>query len=227
MRRADGLTVMLLLIGLAPTGSGVAAAVNRAPHQQKVDLDRLISDIERKYSRMRALAANFVQIYRGADGRLLRESGRLLLKRPGKARWDYIEPERKIFISDGKYVYFYVFGERRATRASIKESGDLQLPFSFLLGPIQIRRYFSRIELLSERPDGDLLLRLVPRRAPEGFREMIAQINPTSLEIRRLTIVERNGARMDFLLSDLRENFVAPDSEFKFSPPPGVETVSR
>jgi outer membrane lipoprotein carrier protein len=176
---------------------------------------------------MRGLAANFVQIYVGADGRLRRESGRLLLKRPGKARWEYIEPERKIFISDGKHVYFYVFGERRATKASIRESGDLQLLFSFLLGPIQTEQHFSRIELLPRGSSGDFLLRAVPRRPAEGFREVIAQIDPASLEIRRLTVLERNGVRMDFLLSDLRENFVAPDSEFKFAPPPGVQIVER
>ena len=149
----------------------------------------------------------------------------MLLKRPAKARWDYSEPERKLFVSDGKSVFFYVLGENHATKSSIKESVDPQIPFLFLLGRGNLRRDFSRIELLSsERPvtAGNVVLRLVPKRAPEVFKQLMVEVSPASYEVRRLVIFERSGARMDFLLSNVRENFVAPDSQFQFTPPAGV-----
>lgn len=191
----------------------------------QVDLSALIDGIQSKYSRMRGLEAEFVQIYWSRDGRTLRESGRLLLKRPGKARWEYTRPERKLFLADGKSIYFYVYGERHATRAPIKQSVDPQVPFLFLLGRGNLRRDFSRIELLaSEQPAiaGNVVLRLVPKRAPEEFKQLLVEVSPSTFEVRRLVIFERNGSRMDFLLSNARENYVAPDSEFQFTPPPGV-----
>lgn len=208
----------------------VAASISVAcivPHAsaRPPDLNPLIDGLQNKYSRMRGLEAEFTQIYRGADGRTLREAGRLLLKRPGKARWDYTQPEKKLFVSDGKNIYFYVEGESQATHTSIKDSVDPQIPFLFLLGRGNLRRDFSSIEAApDERPvaAGNVVLKLIPKRAPEEFKQLMVEVDPSSFEVRRMIIFERSGARMDFLLSNVRENHVAPDSQFQFSPPPGV-----
>jgi outer membrane lipoprotein carrier protein len=205
----------------------IVGAITRA-QAQSPDLNALIDGLQRKYSRMQGLEADFVQVYRGADGRVIRESGHLLLKRPGKARWEYSSPEHKVFVSDGKNVFFYVSGEKSATRSSIKESADPQIPFLFLLGRGNLRRDFSRIEVTAEPAvgAGNLVLRLVPKRAPEQFRQLLVEVSPASFEVRRMVIFERSGARMDFLLANVRENAIAADSQFQFVPPQGV-TVKR
>ena len=196
-----------------------------APQTLSPDLNALIDGLQRKYSRMQGISADFTQVYHGPDGRVLKESGRVLLKRPRKARWDYSVPEKKVFLSDGKLIYFYVYGEKEATRTTIKESADPQIPFLFLLGQGNIRRDFSRIEVVPDvqaAAPGDIVVKLIPRRAPEDFRELLAEADPKSFEVRRLVIFGRNGSRMDFLLTSVRENYVAPDTEFTFTPPPGV-----
>jgi outer membrane lipoprotein carrier protein len=192
---------------------------------QSTDLNALIDGLQRKYSRMQGLEADFHQAYYGADGRTIHESGRLLLKRPGKARWEYASPERKLFVSDGRNVFFYVYGEKSATRSSIKETADPQIPFLFLLGRGNLRRDFSRIEIATGESAigaGNQVLRLFPKRAPEGFKQLLVEVSPATFEVRRMVIFERSGARMDFLLSNVRENYVAPESQFQFAQPPGV-----
>ena len=194
-----------------------------APDQ--VDLNSIISGVQKKYTQMRALSADFVQVYQGSDGRTIRESGRLHLKRPGKARWDYLSPEKKIFVSDGKFIYFHVVGEQQATKTSIKDSGDPQIPFLFLLGRGDIRRDFSRIELLSDEraiESGNKVIRLVPKQAPPEFNRLLVEINPVTYQVKRMVIFEKNGTRMDFLLNNVVENNVAPDHLFQFTAPPGV-----
>ncbi|MEW6129240.1 MAG: outer membrane lipoprotein chaperone LolA [Acidobacteriota bacterium] len=192
---------------------------------QRTDLGGVIDGLQRKYSRMTTLEASFLQVYQAQDGRIIRESGSLILKRPGKARWDYHSPEKKIFVSDGKNIFFYVFGEAIATKTSIRNSSDPQIPFLFLLGRGDLRRDFSRIESLnSERAveAGNWILRLVPQKAPEEFRKLLVEVNPNNFSVKRLIIFERSGARMDFVLSNVRENVKVSDSQFQFSPPPGV-----
>jgi outer membrane lipoprotein carrier protein len=196
--------------------------------QEQTDLTALIDGLQKKYSRMKGLAADFTQIYRGPDGRTLRESGRLTLKRPGKARWDYSSPEKKLFVSDGKNIFFHVEGERHATRAPVRQSVDPQIPFLFLLGRGNLRRDFSKIETVSsERPvsAGNVILRLFPRKAPDSFKQLLVEVSPYSYEVRRLVIFEQSGARIDFLLDNMRENNLAPDAWFSFTPPPGVSVV--
>ena len=228
----SGIRIAVLVVGVAlcpeTAAVRVAGATTAAGSAAAQDLNVIIDGLQRKYSSVAGIAADFTQVYEGSDGHTIRESGSLLLKRPGKARWDYTNPERKVFISDGKNVYFYVFGERQATRAPVRESRDPQIPFLFLLGRGNLRRDFSRIEVAQGEPvvqGGDLVLRLVPRRAPEDFKLMLAEIDPSSFSVRRLVVFERNGSRMDFHLRNVRENFVAPDSDFKFTAPAGVTVV--
>src|SRR5712691_4566458 len=203
---------LLLIFFAASVGAmHVATAAAQSP-----DLNPLIDGLQRKYSRMQGLEADFVQVYYGADGRVARESGHLLLKRPGKARWEYTSPEPKLFLSDGKNVFFYVYGEKSATQSSIKETVDPQIPFLFLLGRGNLRRDFSRIEVAtgeSALGAGNQVLRLFPKRAPEGFKQLLVEVSPATFQVRRMVIFERGGARMDFLLSNVRENYVAPDGQ--------------
>lgn len=201
------------------------ASVVALSSAQTTDLNVFIDGLQRKYSRLQSIEADFVQVYYGADGRTLREAGHLLLKRPGRARWEYTSPERKLFLSDGRNVFFYVYGDKTATRSSIKETVDPQIPFLFLLGRGNLRRDFSRIELATGESAigaGNQVLRLFPKRAPEQFKQLLVEVSPATFEVRRMVIFERSGARMDFLLSNLRENVVIAEGQFHFQPPPGV-----
>jgi outer membrane lipoprotein carrier protein len=188
------------------------------------ELDQLINSLQSKYNKLSSLAADFTQVYTAPGERTRRESGRLLLKKPGKMRWDYTSPEAKQFISDGKWLYEYVPAERYATRSPVKEADDLRAPFAFLLGRGNLRRDFKRIEFASESPvkAGDKVLRMVPKRAAD-FKELLVEVEPNSLQLARLSIIETNGARSDFLFSNVRENLPAPDAQFSFKAPPGVE----
>jgi outer membrane lipoprotein carrier protein len=188
------------------------------------ELDQLINALQAKYNKLSSLAADFAQVYTPPSGRAKRESGRLLLKKPGKMRWDYTSPETKLFISDGKWLYEYVPAEKYATRSSVKEAGDLRAPFAFLLGRGNLRREFKHIEFAGESPvkAGNKVLRLIPKRGAD-FKELLVEIEPSSLQIARLTILESGGARSDFIFSNVRENAPAPATQFIFNAPPGVE----
>ncbi len=188
------------------------------------ELDLLVNALQAKYARLASLSADFTQIYTAPGERTRRESGHLLLKKPGKMRWDYTAPETKLYVSDGKLIYEYLPAERLATRAKVKETSDLRAPFMFLLGRGNLRRDFKRIEFASESPvrAGHRVLRLIPARATE-FRELLLEVEPQTLALARLSFIDQNGARSDFLFSNVHENAAADDAQFIFKPPTGVE----
>lgn len=195
---------------------------------QASDLDTLISALQTKYDRMTSLAADFTQVYNARGERTRRESGTLLLKKPGRMRWDYTTPERKQFISDGKWLYEYLEAEKMATRSAVRESDDLRAPFAFLLGRGKLRRDFQRIEFASETPTkaGNRVLRLIPKRT-QDFRELLIEVDPSSLQLARLVLIDRNSARSDFLFSNVRENAPANEAQFAFKAPAGVQVVQQ
>jgi outer membrane lipoprotein carrier protein len=190
----------------------------------QTDLDRMINGLQSKYNKMSTLSADFTQVHTSRDQRERRESGSLLLKKPGRMKWDYTTPEEKHFISDGKWLYEYVVAEKAVTRSSIKETGDMRAPFAFLLGQGKLRQEFRRIEFAKESPinAGNKVLRMLPKHL-QDFEELLIEFDPFTFEMSRLSIIEPDGDRNDFIFSNIRENVSAPSAEFTFKTPPGVE----
>lgn len=188
------------------------------------ELDQLINGLQAKYNKLSSLSADFTQIYNAPGQKSRRESGRVLLRKPGKMRWDYTAPETKLFVSDGKWLYEYIPADKYASRSAVKDSGDMRAPFAFLLGRGNLRRDFKTIEFAKESPAraGNKVLRMVPKRAAD-FKELVLEIEPATLQISRLTLIESGGARSDFLFSNVRENAPAGADQFTFKAPAGVE----
>jgi outer membrane lipoprotein carrier protein len=191
---------------------------------QNSELDQLINGLQAKYNKLTSLSADFTQIYNAPGERTRRESGHLLLKKPGRMRWDYTTPENKLFVSDGKVIYEYAPAEKFATKTPVKESDDLRAPFMFLLGRGNLRRDFKRIELATESPikAGNKVLRMIPKRT-QGFRVLVIEIEPGSMQISRLSLIDSGGGRSDFLFANVRENTPTSETQFTFKPPAGVE----
>ena len=103
---------MLALLIAATLSSPAAPA---APPDADAALARtLLQRLEQHHARTADLVARFTQSYRsGMLGREVTERGVVSIKRPGRMLWEYRDPERKTFVSDGKRFYFYVPADRQ------------------------------------------------------------------------------------------------------------------
>lgn len=216
--RAKLMISLLLFFPFFPFGSSNVAG-------QASEADALVRRIEARYSRMRGLAAEFDQVYLAPGGRARRESGRLFLARPRKMRWEY---PGKLFIVNGREVWFYVTADREATHADAGEVSDSRFPFLFLLGQTNLRRAFTSIAIVD---DGSAqaetrTLRLIPRNNAAGLRELFLTTT-TDGSILKVKMVEAGGATSEITLRNVRENYVAPPDSFQFTPPPGVTVRKR
>ena len=80
----------------------------------------LAQSLQKKYDTIRDFSADFVHSYRGGVLRKqLSEKGRLLVKKPGKMRWEYTAPEPKTFISDGQKIYSYIPADKQVLVTSV------------------------------------------------------------------------------------------------------------
>ncbi|MEW6732164.1 MAG: outer membrane lipoprotein chaperone LolA [Acidobacteriota bacterium] len=206
----------------------IFSLVDSARSSAETDLKRLIEGLQNRYGRMKGLTADFLQVYQDRAGRSLREQGILILKRPGKMRWEYREPKEKLFIIDDKKVYFYVPSDHQVTITTLKEVNDPRVPFLFLLGRGNLQRDFAKIEISqTESPTaaGHVVLELVPKRSVSNLKRIFAEVNEQTLQLRRLAFIDNTDARSDFLLSNYQENYQANDDLFTFTPPPGVRIL--
>jgi outer membrane lipoprotein carrier protein len=219
------LLLLLLLPFSLPASYATAPSPSVEPLQS--ELDNLIKRIETRYGRMRGLAADFEQTYSAHGARTRRESGRLFLQRPRRMRWEYDPTPGKLFIVNGREVWFYIPADREATHANAGRVSDARFPFLFLLGNTNLRRAFRSITLVegnSSSPD-TRTLHLVPREGSSGLREIFLEVFSDG-RISRIKIIDEAGASVEVSLTNVRENDLAPAEAFEFRPPSGV-TVRR
>jgi len=192
----------------------------------QLNVHELADKVDQRYNNLQTLETLFTETYRGA-GVTRSESGTLYLKRPGKMRWDYVEPRPKLFVSDGKTAWFYVPGDQQVRRAPVKKLDDLRSPIRYLLGKAKLEKEFSGLSLAPDvTPDvpGDTMLRGVPKGMEDRVSQVLLEITP-DYRIRRITIEEVDGSVTEFRFSTSKENTAISDARFRFSPPPGVETI--
>ena len=189
-------------------------------------LSGLVEGVERTFAQMKDFSADFIQIFQDALNRKQQESGHLYLMRPRMMRWEYKNPEDKLFVSDGKTVYYYVPADHQVSKEAVKESFDDRVPLMFLLGQSNLRNEFTRFELLNTRPffEGLKVVRMYPKRKTD-LQEVLMEVDPANYQIRRLLLAHQDGSRSEFIFSNIRTNTGLRASMFDFKVPPGVDVV--
>lgn len=189
----------------------------------------LAQALQRKYDTLKDFAADFTQTYRGGTLRTsLTEKGRLLVKRPGKMRWDYTSPERKQFISDGVKVYSYLPTDRQVLVSNVPRDDLAATPALFLAGKGSLLKDFTATidDVPSDAPSGTRSLKLVPKTPQPDYDWLILLVDPGSLMLRGLVSADAQGGTSRFAFANLKENVGIADKEFEFKIPRGVDVVS-
>jgi outer membrane lipoprotein carrier protein len=189
-------------------------------------IPQLARAVDDHYNHLRSLQSDFTEIYRG-DGAERVEAGTLWLKKPRKMRWEYRSPKEKLFISDGQAVWFYLPEERQVRKTSFKKLDDLRSPIAFLLGKTKLEnelRGLSNAIDQSPLAAGNTVLRGIPKGMGDQLSEVQLEITPLN-QIVRIVLMEPGGATTEFRFVGWKENQPMKDSEFQFTPPPGVETI--
>jgi outer membrane lipoprotein carrier protein len=195
------------------------------------DLKEIAQAVDEHYNHLSSLQAEFTEIYTGS-GMERTESGMVWLKKPGmkkpgKMRWEYRSPREKLFVSDGNDAWFYVPGDRQARKTSAKKLDDIRSPMAFLLGKTKLERELHGLSLATDDPPmeaGDVVLRGIPESMADRVSEILVEITP-SHQIARLVIHEVDGSSTEYRFTGQKEDVAVADSQFRFSPPPGIETV--
>ena len=213
-------------VALAAAAALSAQPVARAAQSTAPEL---ATALQRKYDGIKDFSADFAHVYAGGVLRKqITERGHLLVKKPGKMRWDYAEPEPKQFVSDGVKMYSYIPQDKQVIVASVPPDDEAPTPTLFLAGKGNVTRDFtpSLVDAPAGMPAGSRALKLVPRARQRDYDWLVLVLDPASLAIRGLLTVDAQGGRSSFSFTNLKENVGLADKEFTFKIPRGVDVVS-
>jgi outer membrane lipoprotein carrier protein len=155
------------------------------------------------------------------------EKGRLLVKKPGRWRWEYTSPEEKLFVSDGMTVWYYMPEDRQVVVGPVPDQTETSTPALFLAGKGNLVRDFkpSIVELPEGMPHGSRALKLVPNTRQLDYESLILVLEPRSLSLVGLVWQDAQGGVSSFAFANLKENVGPADKQFVFTIPRGVDVV--
>ena len=192
------------------------------------DAAQLAQSLQKKYDGIKDFAADFVHSYEGGVLRKkLTERGHLLIKKPGKMRWEYTSPEQKSFVSDGVQMYSYIPKDKQVIVASVPPQDQATTPTLFLAGKGNLTRDFaaSLADLPPDMPSGSRALKLIPKTQQRDYDWLVLVVDPATLTIRGLVTVDAQGGKSSFSFNNLKENVGLADKDFTFKIPRGVDVV--
>ena len=207
----------------------MAAGVMVVGRAASATAPELAAALQRKYDGVKDFSADFSHTYQGGVlHKQITERGRLLVKKPGKMRWDYSTPETKQFISDGVKMYSYIPQDKQVIVASVPSDEDAPTPTLFLAGKGNVTRDFtpSLVDAPAGMAAGSRALKLVPKAKQRDYDWLVLVLDPASLALRGLLTVDAQGGTSSFSFTNLKENTGMADKEFAFKIPRGVDVVT-
>jgi outer membrane lipoprotein carrier protein len=184
-----------------------------------LNLPALLERVEKRYNKAATLQVAFEETLTGGGRGRVAESGQLSLRKPGRMRWDYTNPAGKLFLSDGKDIYYYNPGAKRAEKLKLKESDDMRAPLAFLLGKLNFDKDFKNFRT-SEHALGTMIA-ADPKSEKLPYKQVEFVVDADAA-IRELRVHGYDNSLLTFNFSNERVNPPVPDKAFRFELPPGA-----
>lgn len=183
----------------------------------------MLKSFDARSRTIRDFTAKFTQTYRsGALGRAIVETGNVKVKRPSRMLFEYVTPDKKLFVADGDSYYFYVPRDKQVMVQN--QRGDQRATARILAEG----RLLDHFKCVGEETDALGRKLILEPRADEKDANVtrIAVVLDAQLRLLALEIRDAEGSTSRMVFDGFKENVGLRDSEFRFDVPRGVEVIS-
>ena len=153
----------------------------------------VVARVQKYYDATKDLRAKFEQRSASASRAPSKASGEVWLKKPGKMRWDYAKPDKKLMVSDGATLWVYEPDDEQAYKQDLKGNA-LPAQVSFLLGEGKLDKEF---DASMTKVDGlgadELALKMVPKVGTTAYRYIVFVVDGKSGQVRQTIIYGQDG----------------------------------
>jgi len=185
-------------------------------------LDTLLKGVEARYNKAKTLQVLFKEEYTPPGHGRRTESGILMLRKPGRMRWDYSQPPGKLVVADSKLFWIYTPSENRVERVKFQESDDMRAPLAFLLGKLHFDKEFRNLQ---GKPEGqDTRITAEPKTDNLPYSAVEFLVAPDG-HIKEVKVTGFDKSILHFNFDQERVDPKLDDKLFNFQVPKGAELV--
>ena len=186
-------------------------------------VDAVLTRLTEAYKDVPSIEAGFVQTSTGMSYmEPMVQKGTLAIERPGKMRWNFVEPTKQQYISDGTTLWVVSESDRTCTVYRSLD-GVLALYFDFLTGMADVRKHFA--VTVGAALDGKDVLVLKPLQPDSTLGTMSVQVDRTTGLVSGVVSVTPFGDQTDVQLTDVKTGRDLPDADFTWTAREGYKEV--
>jgi len=199
-----------------------------APPATPPTADQIVARMQKFYESTRDLHARFDQELQTGAGRKRKATGEMWLKKPGRMRWEYQKPEKKLMVADGQSLWIYEPDDEQAFKQDLKGSA-LPSSVTFLFGAGRLTEEFD-VSLAPEEKGasaapGTVAVKLVPKKPTAQYRYLVFHIDEKTSMVTGTAIYDQQGGTNRMSFRDVEVNRGVGDDRFRFSPPVGTRIL--
>lgn len=174
------------------------------------------------YKEVKSIRADFLQVLLDSNGEIIQESsGKVVILRPDKFRWDYKEPFPQLIIADGKKFWIYDSELEQVTVRSADQA-VADTPALILSGKQSLEDNF----IIKEEGKHKTLVwvALLPKTSDTNFEKIRLAFDP---ELAAMELEDYLGQITRILFTNVERNPKVDDGLFEFVVPEGVDVVGE
>jgi outer membrane lipoprotein carrier protein len=173
------------------------------------------------FTEVTSLEAGFIQeVFDDKGESMQKSSGTVKLLRPGRFRWEYIEPSPQIILADGRNLWIYDIELEQATVKPLREALGAA-PIMLLSEKRPLEEDFN-IQKLTQRGNLDWV-EAVPRKPDMEFQRI--EFGLKGKEVRQLILHDQFGQKTVIQFVNMKTNLHLEPYEFRLELPPGVDVI--
>jgi len=224
--RQGGLIVALTVIVVF-----LIVSVKVSPSGPKSELNKVVAGVQKRYEKISTYKVKFKQTLKSpVFKKVIREgSGVIYFAKPGKVRWEYKKPEKRLYLMDGEYFWDYDPSAKQVLKIPIKDALAGDVPHGFLFGAGNLKKDFKLklLGLIEEGPDAGYRLSLEPR--DKDLKTIMTSleltINAKQYTVEASSFTDAQGNINNYLFSNIVMNPKLDPGLFRFKVPRGVKVL--
>lgn len=215
-------------LGIPALVAALLAVAAMAAASPPVPPEKAVANMERALKTAGTLQARFEQIhYAAALSGPLRERGEISYERPDRMRWDYKDPQDKVFLYKSGVLEMYIPEDKQLIRRRVDSETVSSEIFGIFFGTMSFDRAYLIEETAFPTASTDVQqVKLTPRTEGE-YSHILLEIDRRTWLLRRAVFIEWAGGRREFVFSRVRTGVRIPARVFELRVPPDVEIIDE
>lgn len=181
---------------------------------------------ESKIHSLNSLKAQFIQVYSSSTvSTPLKERGKFYFKKPDLMKWEYTQPEKKIFVFKKGILWSYFPEDNQLIKSDLSERKQEAEILSLLSGQKGLRNNYSlQFSPFPSQNEEVYHIKLNPKKEHQ-YSYILLEINSKNWLIQKALFFDWAGNKSEFHFKQIKTDVPIPETVFELQVPPDTEII--